>query len=432
MDTTGVPLGERALRSVLKHVVEAGDEAERSFLEVKREIDLQRRAGIAKVAKFLLGVANREPRAAARYFQGHSVLVLGAEKGQAPGIPRGLEFHELEDKLRPYLGVGFPPFELGRLAAGPDREVLFVVGAPPQQGQPPFPCRKAFEGDKQQEHLQEGAIYVRGQSNTRPATAGEIDMLIERARTVDARPEVNLDLQVRGQVHRVGALTELMNAAFQSVERQFRVSLQERPVSRTTSLPGAFYIAAGAPQLTADERRARLQEWKNSREMHTARGSRHLLGVALAGMQLAVTSPGRFLDSPRLTVVFHECQLVDYLDHDDFDYDTFVEPVLGANSDIFSGLRGPAIPSAGYPIDWENSPDGAVVTLTPAELHPDTPWVTDDDDYCVVAPVELSAVRVSWTLSERGNDRRYSGEQTVETTAPRDARWLYSNLSEGA
>lgn len=128
--------------------------------------------------------------------------------------------------------------------------------------------------------------------------------------------------------------------------------------------------------------------------------------------------------------MFHECQLVDHLDHDDFDHDTFVEPVLGAHSHIMSGLRMPPMAPADYPIDWENSPDGAVVTLTPPALHPDTPWVTDSDDYCVVAPVELDSVRVSWTLSEQGNDRRYSGEQTVETAAPRDAMHLYADFTE--
>lgn len=60
----------------------------------------------------------------------------------------------------------------------------------------------------------------------------------------------------------------------------------------------------------------------------------------------------------------------------------------------------------------------------------DAQWVTDSNDYCVVAPVELNSVRVSWTLSERGNDRRYSGEQTVETAASRDAMQLYADLIE--
>ncbi|MFC5063661.1 hypothetical protein [Actinomycetospora atypica] len=44
-------------------MVKVGDEAETSYLEVKSEIDLTKPTGITKVAKFLLGAANRSPDA---------------------------------------------------------------------------------------------------------------------------------------------------------------------------------------------------------------------------------------------------------------------------------------------------------------------------------------------------------------------------------
>jgi hypothetical protein len=140
MDTSGVPLGERALRDILDHVVAVGDEAESHYLEAKSGIDLAKSAGVAKVAKFLLGSANRLPRDAARHFQGYAVLVIGVGKGQADGIVRGTEPHELEERLRPYLGTQFPAFELGRITVSPDREVLFVIAQPPRDGQIIFPC----------------------------------------------------------------------------------------------------------------------------------------------------------------------------------------------------------------------------------------------------------------------------------------------------
>jgi hypothetical protein len=71
------------------------------------------------------------------------VLVIGAQKGRAPGVPRGVEAHELEDRLRPYLGSQFPAFEFGRIGVGDEREVLFVIAQPPQDGQPIFPCHKS-------------------------------------------------------------------------------------------------------------------------------------------------------------------------------------------------------------------------------------------------------------------------------------------------
>lgn len=131
METGIIPLGERALRSILDHVVAVGDEAEASYLEVKSTLDLTSPEGVTKVAKFLLGAANRPPQAASRHFHGYAVLVIGAQRGEARGIVRGVEAHELEDRLRPYLGPQFPSFEFGRITVDADSEVLFVVAQPP-------------------------------------------------------------------------------------------------------------------------------------------------------------------------------------------------------------------------------------------------------------------------------------------------------------
>ena len=113
LDTNAVPLGERSWHAILQHVMEVGDEAETSYLEIKSALDITSIRGaahankqaVAKIAKFLLGVANRSPKDAARHFQGYAVLVIGAEKGQALGVPRGIELHDLENSLRPYLGA---------------------------------------------------------------------------------------------------------------------------------------------------------------------------------------------------------------------------------------------------------------------------------------------------------------------------------------
>jgi len=103
-----VPLGERAQRSILDHVLAVGDEAETNYLEAKSALDLTSIEGVAKIAKFLLGAANRRPQEAARYFHGYAVLVIGAQEGHADGVPRGLEAHELEDRLALTWDHSFP------------------------------------------------------------------------------------------------------------------------------------------------------------------------------------------------------------------------------------------------------------------------------------------------------------------------------------
>ena len=86
LDTTVISLGERAQRSILDHVIAVGDEAETTYLEVKSSLDLGSKVGVAKVAKFLLGAANRRSHEAARHFQGYAIPIIGAQKGIASGV----------------------------------------------------------------------------------------------------------------------------------------------------------------------------------------------------------------------------------------------------------------------------------------------------------------------------------------------------------
>lgn len=218
--TDAIPLGERAWRSILDHVIAVGDEAETTYLEVKSSLDLGSKAGVAKVAKFLLGAANRRPHEAARHFHGYAVLVIGAQKGSMPGVARGVEAHEVEDRLRPFLGPQFPAFEFGRIGVSDDREVLFVIAQPPRDGQPIFPCHKSFQGDDRRDNLEDGAVYVRGTSNTRPARAGEVLALVERARSGGKSP-INLVVEIVGSIGRVDRIDEVLEHLYEFEDEQF-------------------------------------------------------------------------------------------------------------------------------------------------------------------------------------------------------------------
>ncbi len=220
LDTSVIPLGERAMRGVLGHVVAAGDEAETTYLEVKGPLDMNSKATAAKIAKFLLGAANRRPREAARHFHGYAVLVIGVQKNSAPGVLRGTEAHELEDRLRPYLGPQFPAFEFGRIGIDSDREVLFVIAQPPEDGQTIFPCHKSYQSDDRRDSLEDGAIYVRGTSNTRPARSGEVLALVERVRR-GGRPPIDLEVQVVGPIRRVSRVGEVLESLRCYEEEQF-------------------------------------------------------------------------------------------------------------------------------------------------------------------------------------------------------------------
>lgn len=432
LDTRGIPLGERSLRGVLDHVIAVGDEAETPYLEVKSPLDMSSKATAAKIAKFLLGAANRRPHEAARHFQGYAVLVIGAQKDSAPGVPRGIEAHELEDRLRPYLGPQFPAFEFGRIGVGSDREVLFVIAQPPEDGQTIFPCHKSFQSDDRRDSLEDGTIYVRGTCNTRPARYGEVLALVERARGGGKRP-IDLEVQVIGGIHRVDRVEEILEQLRGYREEQF--SKEPEPKQKRAFDPASFPLASkvyGSPKpLSKADRTDALATWHAKKAEHIAEGREHLLGVGLSGAGIRVVSRGRFVAKPHLTITFHGCELIDYLDQDDADFDKAVEPVvrtqhpLGPNFD-HTVLR--PIPR-GYPVSWSNRGEDAEIVLTPESFRPDVPWTSDQDDYVLVTrDPRASSLDVSWVLTEDGNDDVVTGEFRVPTEDMVDAAELFKSV----
>lgn len=422
MDADMIPLGERALRSILDHVLAVGDEAETSYLEIKSSLDLASTEGVAKVAKFLLGTANRRPQEAARHFHGYAVLAIGAQKGRSQGVPRGVEAHELEDRLRPYLGPQFPAFEFGRISIDDDREVLFVVAQPPQDGQTIFPCHKSFQGVKRQDNLDDGAIYMRGASNTRPARAGEVLALVERARGGGKSP-INLDVEILGTISRVERVNEVLERLYEFEEEEFNKPRKQTEDASPSALlvPNVF----GRTQPPAPgERAKRLEAWRSEKPTHTERGRGHFLGVALSGIGIRVLSHDRFVAKPHLIVTFHGCEVFDYRESHDAAYGKVVEPIVRRQDPYGIGfdpsdLR---IAARGYPVNWSNHGNNAEVTVTPESFRPNVPWTSDEDDYVILArDPQASAVVVTWVLTEDGNDTLTRGELEVATGELTDA-----------
>lgn len=427
MDTGIIPLGERAQRGILDHVLSVGDEAETGFLEVKSQLDLSKAEGIAKVAKFLLGAANRRPNDAGRHFQGYAVLVIGAEKGKSGGIPRGTEAHELEDKLRPYLGPQFPAFELGRLAVDAENEVLFVISPPPIDGQGIFPCHKSFQGAKRQDNLDDGAIYVRGASNTRPARAGEVLALVERARGA-GKSAITLDVQVLGTINRVARVNELLEYLYKREEDEFA---KPRPSSALT-IPVIVPSFLGGTEPASDEDRACvLATWRKEKSEHVQNGRSHFLGVSLPGSGLQVISRDRFVAKPHLTVTFHDCEVFDHSELTNADFAKVVEPVVRRRNPYGLGFDPSAynIRPRGYPVEWTNRENNVEVVLTPESFRPNVPWISDQDDYVLVTrDPRAEAVTATWVLTEDGNDVVTTGEFSILPAEALDAPELFDRI----
>ncbi|WP_375000076.1 hypothetical protein [Aeromicrobium sp. CTD01-1L150] len=431
MDTSRAPLGERAWQGILDHVVAVGDGAEAHYLEIKSALDFTYKPDLAKVVKFLLGAANRQPTTAGKHFGGHAVLVVGAAKGGATGIPRGTEQHELENKLRPYLGSGARQFEFGRLPVD-DNEVLFILAPPPEDGDPIYTCRKDLQVEagspKDRDVLEDGAIYVRASASTRKAKSGEIDALVERARG-GTKPPIELEIEVLGHVSCLRHIDETLDYLYRQAEDNFLgMMLEEGRSTSTTSfmLPRPL----GQPTYSAT-REELLNNWRNKKAEYVARGREHFLGAALAGAGIAVISHDRQIPKPHLAVTFHNCEVVDHVDVDAADYVEVVEPITPRYTGIIGdmALRSfqPARPDD--PVSWAPRGDDVEVTLTPDSFRPNRPWTSDLDDYVILArDVEATFVEVTWALTEEGSDDTTTGEFRVPTTDRGDAAALFNRI----
>lgn len=437
LDTNIVPLGERSWRKIIEYIEAVGDEAETPYLEVKSSLDFNSKSGIAKVAKFLLGTANRLPHEASRHFKGYAALVIGAQQGSSLGIPRGVEAHDLENKLRPYLGSQFPIFEFGRVTINSQNEVLFIIAQPPQDGQSIFPCYKDFQGEKKQDTLENGAVYVRGASNTRRANSGEILALVEWARS-GSKPPIDLDIEIIGLVHKVQPLEDLLEKLYEAEEKNFSI-LQESNNTKNSSLTHfdsilpSWQLGGHSKKPSPEAQESALKEWLKNKPENIKKGRDYILGVRLPGTGLRIISHNRSITKPHLSLIFHDCEVVDYLKEDDLDYSKIVEPIIRKqypyelNGFSFS----PNFIPAGYPVRWQNEERGAKILLTPDSFRPNESWETDLDDYVLISrDPNAKSIKVTWTLTEEDNDDEITGEFQASTAELISIKDLFCNSAD--
>jgi hypothetical protein len=193
IDLARAPRGELAAAHLVTAVADTGDLAERHYLELKGPPDLATKVNKAKVAKFILGAANRLPDRAAEAFEGYGVMIVGITKQGIEGVPP-IEMLALSQVIQPFLGAAGPRWDVVRVPVeGSTNQVLVILVDPPQVGQPPFICRSNGEG------LQSGRIYYRGDGETREANADELDLLMARGASRPPAP-VELDVAVVGTV----------------------------------------------------------------------------------------------------------------------------------------------------------------------------------------------------------------------------------------
>ena len=186
------PLGARAGRALIGALVGKHDSIVERYLERKGRIDLTDRRALAKLAKFILGAANREAAEAARYFEGYGVMVIGlSSDGEVEGATLP-DPEQWEDGITRFIGVDGPRWDINPVKH-PDAEdsVLILLVDPPKQGDPVRLCRA--DGEK----IDDGRVYIRRRGKTVQADSTEMQMLFARAAATD--PKMELDVSLVGE-----------------------------------------------------------------------------------------------------------------------------------------------------------------------------------------------------------------------------------------
>ncbi|MDO4259831.1 MAG: hypothetical protein Q4C87_09975 [Actinomycetaceae bacterium] len=401
LNTEIAPLTESALRNIVDCATTHGDKLESAYLELKSKLDLGDKKQRLKVVKFLLGAANRVPAEALRHFQGYAVLAIGVEKGRA-GIPaQQMEEHELKDHLRHYLGPNFPDYQLKRIAVENDLEVLFIIASPPSEGQEIFPCRKTYDNFGKNDSLLDGDIFVRNTSATRKARASEIDALIVRARSKSA-PEIDLEIEAIGAIFHPLELDTLIDSLY---------TLEEETFLKYTD----------NTSLTFTDEQLALGKWRNNLAMHKEKSRIRIIGAALHPFSLRITSWGRFISKPHLEIFFHNCAAYKHLSNENQDWGYFITPIepeadyspFRLQDYDFSHFR----TIWNQPTEeWDNKDEYARVVLTPESFRPDSPWVSENDNYVLVTRrSNMEKVRITWRLTEANSDKLTEGEFIIDS-----------------
>ena len=177
-------------KNLAQAVSQAGDTAERHFLELKSNVPLDSKAGWGKVAKFVLGASNRNPSHARRYFAGHAVMLLGVARGAVTGIPE-FDPKDLSAYVKKIIGHPGPGWRFETIPLGNGKVLTAIVVDPPRAGHRPNYCfADGTDG------LQRSEIYIRVDGETRVALPDEKLEMIAEARA--ARPAAQFRVEIKG------------------------------------------------------------------------------------------------------------------------------------------------------------------------------------------------------------------------------------------
>lgn len=448
-DLSRAPRGVLAARALIVAVAQQGDLAERHYLELKSTLDLSTKKDKEKIAKFILGAANRMPDVAAAAFEGYGVMIIGVAKDAVTGIPP-VEMMEISKVIQHYVGAAGPRWDVVWVPIeNSDNQVLVVLVDPPVIGHGPYPCRANGES------LTDGRIYIRAEGETREAKSEEVDLLIQRG--LAGAVEVDFAVELLGDITPVIFDKATTVDEYVRLERTRLISALPRkeptPRAVTSPIEGllgaagyreafAAFSAIGSDPLSEPEDRTE-DEYLKSID-HWEQHFRNAWGAALSKIAASQLVPIIVRVANRSTTFFYDVEVKLHLEGPVFALD-YTKPEW-AND--FSDLElpppprtwGPRKRSFGIPdharfanlaasnmaayvprsVSYKNG--GSVdVSLDIGELRPRGTYESEDKEFVLVMTDHaVTSIHGTWELTARDHNNVYTGEIDVAVAGARD------------
>ncbi|MGW4116579.1 hypothetical protein ACWEFJ_37375 [Actinosynnema sp. NPDC004786] len=421
MDFSVLPRGQMEWTSLIDDLGKTDDRVERHFLELKSDVDLTGSAGRAKVVKFILGAANRDPDTAARYFQGHALMVLGVAPGAVTGIAP-FEAMDLARFVARFTGVPGPRWDFQRVPAGEGRDVIVIVVDPPTGS-----VRTCLSDGP--EKLTDGAIFVRADGETRLAKGAEIRAMFDRSRGHTVTAE--LDVAVVGRAVRHPHGYEQVLEDYIEVHRERLGEVSARARIRRRSQVAAVDTWA-SPFVIGDRRTpekflAEVESWQGEVRRAWPEVLDHLAGYAGHGVHLRIrNNSDAFLENVEVQVhIEGEVRAVDPVEDDWLDLSSPLPPLprqWGATTTLLSSaiaLNNFPVPdvfrpaATGIGVLYRNG-GSTTLTVTLDALRPRSAHDTDLDEFALVVDApDITELRGTWRITARAHHRVYEGELAV-------------------
>jgi hypothetical protein len=430
IDLSRLPSGERGWRALIAEASRLGERAERHFLEMKSEIDPISKEGAAKVAKFILGAANRDVVRAARYLEGHAVMLLGVAEGVVMGLA-AFEAKDLEDAVRQYLGEPGPPWDFHRVRVTSDRDVIVIAVDPPSDGDPIWVCCKDGPAN-----LHDGDVFIRVDGATRRAKGDELRALQQR-RSGNSDPAGTLTVTTSCEVTSYRCDSAPLDSYLDRERERLTQSARQptkiidstvdwRPHASSPLRPSIGSLGALLNQMDEDPRSIQqymqeISDWAAAVRDEFASWTDDVMAYRWPGMQFSVVSD-RYLEEIELDI--HLDGPVRAVgkkrDAGEIALPAPPEP-WGPRPKAPSWLPSPTIlpesvfthyPPSVIGRDWIEFRNSSSVDIEVRinQLRPGKNYLTADDEFVLLLPPDAQGpVAGTWSATAKGQHRQYRG-----------------------